>query len=44
MGNAEFDSEKVSKYWSDSSDEEFYTMNAMYESKRYNWSMFVGHG
>jgi HEPN domain-containing protein len=43
MGNMDFDREKIIKYWMDSSDEDFDTMNAMYESKRYSWSMFVGH-
>lgn len=43
MGNVDFDSEKVIKYWIDSSDEDFDTMKAMYESKRYSWSMFVGY-
>ena len=30
-------------YWVDSSDEDFETMIAMFDSKRYSWSMFVGH-
>jgi HEPN domain-containing protein len=43
MENKNFDPEKMIKYWVDSSDEDFETMNAMFESKRYSWSMFVGH-
>ena len=43
MENEDFDRDKLIKYWIDSSDEDFETMNAMYESKRYSWSMFVGH-
>jgi HEPN domain-containing protein len=43
MGNTEFDKDKLVKYWVDSSDEDFETMIAMFESKRYSWSMFVGH-
>jgi hypothetical protein len=29
MGNMDFDREKIIKYWMDSSDEDFDTMNAM---------------
>jgi len=43
MENVDFDREKIIKYWVDSSEEDFETMKAMYESKRYSWSMFVGH-
>ena len=43
MANAEFDKDKIVNYWLDSSDDDFETMMAMFESKRYSWSMFVGH-
>ena len=43
MENVDFDSDKIIKYWVDSSEEDFETMKAMYDSKRYSWSMFVGH-
>lgn len=43
MDKSEFNTEKIIKYWIDSSDDDFDTMIAMYESKRYSWSMFVGH-
>ena len=43
MDNSEFNTEKTIKYWIESSDDDFDTMIAMYESKRYSWSMFVGH-
>jgi len=43
MEKLEFDKEKIVKYWIDSSDEDFETMIAMFTSKRYSWSMFVGH-
>lgn len=43
MENLGFDKEKIVKYWIDSSDEDFETMIAMFERKRYSWSMFVGH-
>jgi len=43
MENTEFDKVKLVKYWVESSDEDFETMIAMFDSKRYSWSMFVGH-
>lgn len=39
----DLDKVKIVKYWMDSSDEDFETMIAMFENKRYSWSMFVGH-
>ena len=35
--------QKLIDYWIESSDEDFETMIAMFISKRYSWSMFVGH-
>lgn len=43
MENTEFDRDKIVNYWLDSSDDDFDTMMAMYESKRYSWSLFIGH-
>ena len=43
MGDEDFNKDKLIKYWVDSSDEDFETMIAMFDSKRYSWSMFVGH-
>jgi HEPN domain-containing protein len=43
MGNAGFDRDKILTYWIESSDEDFKTMIAMYDTRRYSWSMFVGH-
>ena len=43
MENVDFNKDKLVKYWVDSSDEDFETMIAMFDSKRYSWSMFVGH-
>ena len=43
MENVDFDSDKIIKYWIVSSEEDFETMKAMFDSKRYSWSMFVGH-
>ncbi|MCF2493729.1 HEPN domain-containing protein [Dyadobacter chenhuakuii] len=43
MNEAGFDKEKVINYWIRSSDDDFETMMAMLDSKRYAWSLFVGH-
>ena len=43
MDNADFNKDTIIKYWIDSSDDDFETMTAMFDSKRYSWSMFVGH-
>ena len=43
MEQKDFDKDKLIKYWSDSSDDDFDTMMAMFESKKYNWALFVGH-
>jgi HEPN domain-containing protein len=34
---------KLISYWVDSADEDYITMMVMFENKRYNWSLFVGH-
>lgn len=36
MEKQEFDTEKLINYWITSSDEDYYTMLAMFESKRFN--------
>ena len=43
MENMDFNKDKLINYWIESSDEDFETMIAMFISKRYSWSMFVGH-
>ena len=43
MEKFELDTEKLIKYWIESSDDDFDTMIVMFESKRYNWTLFVGH-
>lgn len=43
MEQKDFDKDKLIQYWSDSSDEDFDTMITMYESKKFNWALFVGH-
>lgn len=43
MEQKDFDKDKLIKYWYESSDDDFDTMIAMFESKKFNWSLFVGH-
>jgi HEPN domain-containing protein len=43
MENTQFDKDKIVNYWLDSSDDDFDTMMTMFESKRYSWSLFIGH-
>ena len=43
MEHTEFDKNKIIKYWTDSSDDDYETMLAMFNNKRYSWSLFVGH-
>jgi HEPN domain-containing protein len=43
MENTEFDRDKIVNYWIDSSDDDFDTMMAMFDSKRFSWSLFIGH-
>jgi len=31
------------KYWIDTSDQDYITMIHLYESKDFNWSLFIGH-
>jgi len=43
MKNDGLDKRKLINYWIKGSDDDYQTMMAMYESKRYNWSLFIGH-
>jgi len=43
MNAEKIDKDKIILYWLDSSDEDFKTMNVLYDSKRYTWSLFIGH-
>ncbi|MEX2564685.1 MAG: HEPN domain-containing protein [Cyclobacteriaceae bacterium] len=37
------DKDRLIKYWIEGSDDDFETMMAMFYSKKYSWSLFVGH-
>jgi HEPN domain-containing protein len=43
MNSNDLDKERLIKYWFDGSEDDFETMNAMFNSKRYNWALFIGH-
>ena len=35
--------QKLTEHWIADADDDYETMIAMYETKRYSWSLFVGH-
>ena len=37
------DKDKIINYWIEGSDDDYETMIAMYDSKKYSWSLFIGH-
>lgn len=43
MDSKGFDKKKLINYWIDGSDDDFDTMIDMFDSKKYNWSLFIGH-
>ncbi|MGQ1946624.1 HEPN domain-containing protein [Geofilum sp. OHC36d9] len=43
MENKDINTDKLIKYWIDGSDDDFETMIAMFDSKRFSWSLFIGH-
>ena len=43
MDNKELNKDKLVHYWMESSDDDFETMMAMYDTRRFNWSLFIGH-
>ena len=43
MENKDLNKDKLIKYWIDGSDDDFETMTAMFDSKKYSWSLFIGH-
>ncbi len=42
-GEREIDAEKIVNHWIKTSDEDFETMNFLFQSERYNWALFLGH-
>lgn len=43
MDEKGIEKDKLIKYWIDGSDDDFDTMVAMFDTKRYSWSLFIGH-
>lgn len=43
MNDNKFDKDKLLNLWLDDSEDDFETMIALLDSKRYSWSFFIGH-
>jgi HEPN domain-containing protein len=43
MNSKKWDKDNLIRYWMEGADDDFDTMIAMYDSKKYNWSLFIGH-
>mgnify|MGYP006302502903 FL=1 len=43
MDNKDFNKDKLIEYWIAGSDDDYETMIAMFDSKRFSWSLFIGH-
>ena len=43
MSNTEKNRDHLVEYWVDGSDDDFETMLLMYDTKRFSWSLFMGH-
>jgi len=43
MDNEDFNKDKLIEYWITGSDDDYETMIAMFDSKRYSWALFIGH-
>ncbi|MFW5658335.1 MAG: HEPN domain-containing protein, partial [Bacteroidota bacterium] len=43
MESNDLNKNELIKYWIDGSDDDFETMCAMFDFKRYSWSLFIGH-
>ena len=39
----DLDVEKIKNHWIETSNDDFKTMNELFKSKSYNWTLFVGH-
>jgi len=43
MENKDFNKDKLIEYWIVGSDDDYETMIAMFDSRRFSWSLFIGH-
>jgi HEPN domain-containing protein len=41
--NSNIDAQKIINHWIETSDSDFQTMQTLYQSKKYNWALFLGH-
>jgi HEPN domain-containing protein len=41
--SSNFDVNKIVKHWIDTSEDDFQTMLTLFTSKKYSWSLFLGH-
>ena len=41
--NSIIDVDKIVKHWIDTSEDDFQTMLTLFTSKKYSWSLFIGH-
>jgi HEPN domain-containing protein len=42
-GNSTIEVDKIVKHWIDTSEEDFLTMQSLYDSKSFGWALFLGH-
>ena len=43
MDNKHLNKDQLIKYWIEGSEDDFETMTVMFDSKKYSWSLFIGH-
>jgi hypothetical protein len=43
MDNKDLNKDQLIQYWIEGSEDDFETMAAMFNSKKYSWSLFIGH-
>ena len=43
MDNIDFNKDKLIEYWITGSDDDYETMIAMFDSKKFSWALFIGH-
>jgi HEPN domain-containing protein len=43
MGEIELNKENVINHWISTSEEDYETMNQLFQNKNYSWSLFLGH-
>ncbi len=43
MNSRSLDKDKMIGYWTISSDEDYDTMLVLYEKRKFNWALFIGH-